>query len=466
MQPDFAEAQMQSARSSLGHRENIPLTIVGGAPGTGKTSLVRHLLEHAAGRRAAAIVSESVEIDQSLVAESDGWRVVLNNGCAYVRADDDGTAALAALSASRERPEHVIIDRAGFADLRRMTGYGYMPGYSLNGAVLVVDASNPALYDMDGTDESHLQEQATIANVVLLNKVDRIDADRAAAAQRTLERLAPATRVVWSDHGRIAPPLLLGLRVVPGGRRADRRPGVPRVGAATHRTRHEWTWNGVPPRRTAASPRLSLSRTAMAARPRGVVGRRPASDTRVARRRRQWGRGRRRGRGAAARREGGTGRRCLRSAGSRRCSMNDEAPIGNSPTTASATNGGGLRVLLVDDHVESVVSVGRLLRSQGYQVRAALSGIEAVSAAVDFLPDVALIDLSLPLLDGFAVARKLRSMSSTRATFLIALTGWDSEDIVARARSAGFDRHVVKPVSFDAMRAVLSEAHAGAATLG
>jgi CheY-like chemotaxis protein len=146
--------------------------------------------------------------------------------------------------------------------------------------------------------------------------------------------------------------------------------------------------------------------------------------------------------------------------------MNDEAPIGNSPTTASAANGGGLRVLLVDDHVESVVSVGRLLRSQGYQVRAALSGIEAVSAAVDFLPDVALIDLSLPLLDGFAVARKLRSMSSTRATFLIALTGWDSEDIVERARSAGFDRHIVKPLSFDAMRAVLSEAHAGAATLG
>jgi len=142
--------------------------------------------------------------------------------------------------------------------------------------------------------------------------------------------------------------------------------------------------------------------------------------------------------------------------------MSDDAPIGNSRTTASATTGGGLRVLLVDDHVESVVSVGRLLRSQGYQVRAALSGIEAV----DFLPDVALIDLSLPLLDGFAVARKLRSMSSTRATFLIALTGWDSEDIVERARSAGFDRHIVKPLSFDAMRAVLSEAHAGAATLG
>jgi CheY-like chemotaxis protein len=140
--------------------------------------------------------------------------------------------------------------------------------------------------------------------------------------------------------------------------------------------------------------------------------------------------------------------------------MNDDTSNTDNSATTTATTG-GLRVLLVDDHVESVVSVGRLLRAQGYQVRAALSGIEAVAAAVDFLPDVALIDLSLPLLDGFAVARKLRSMSSTRGTYLIALTGWDSEDIVERARSAGFDRHIVKPLSNDAMRVVLAEVQAG-----
>ena len=138
--------------------------------------------------------------------------------------------------------------------------------------------------------------------------------------------------------------------------------------------------------------------------------------------------------------------------------MSDDAAIDNGSVTHATT--GGLRVLLVDDHMESVVSVGRLLRAQGYQVRAALSGIEAVSSAVDFLPDVALIDLSLPLLDGFAVARKLRSMSSTRGAFLVALTGWDSEDIVARARAAGFDRHIVKPVSLEGLLAVLSEARA------
>jgi CheY-like chemotaxis protein len=143
--------------------------------------------------------------------------------------------------------------------------------------------------------------------------------------------------------------------------------------------------------------------------------------------------------------------------------MSDDAAVGSGSVTTHATKA-GQRVLLVDDHVESVISLGRLLRAQGYQVRAALSGIEAVSSAVDFLPDVALIDLSLPLLDGFAVARKLRSMSSTRGAFLIALTGWDSDDIIARARSAGFDRHMVKPISLDGMLAVLSEAHAGTAS--
>jgi CheY-like chemotaxis protein len=127
------------------------------------------------------------------------------------------------------------------------------------------------------------------------------------------------------------------------------------------------------------------------------------------------------------------------------------------------TQAGGLRILLADDHVESVISVGRLLRSQGHHVQAALSGAEAVSSAAAFHPDVALIDLSLPVLDGYAVAQELRAMPATKSAFLIALTGWDSDDVVARARAAGFDRHIVKPLSLDAMLAVLSAARAGGA---
>jgi CheY-like chemotaxis protein len=125
------------------------------------------------------------------------------------------------------------------------------------------------------------------------------------------------------------------------------------------------------------------------------------------------------------------------------------------------TQAGGLRILLADDHVESVISVGRLLRSQGHHVQAALSGAEAVSSAAVFRPNVALIDLSLPVLDGYAVAQELRAMPATKSAFLIALTGWDSDEVVARARAAGFDRHIVKPLSLDAMLAVLSAARAG-----
>ncbi len=137
--------------------------------------------------------------------------------------------------------------------------------------------------------------------------------------------------------------------------------------------------------------------------------------------------------------------------------MSHDANAAVQPHTAPA----GLRVLLVDDHMESVISVGRLLRSQGHRVQAALSGAEAVSSAAAFRPDVALIDLSLPVLDGFAVAQELRAMPATRSAFLIALTGWDSDEVAARARAAGFDRHIVKPLSLDAMLAVLSAARAG-----
>jgi CheY-like chemotaxis protein len=151
--------------------------------------------------------------------------------------------------------------------------------------------------------------------------------------------------------------------------------------------------------------------------------------------------------------------------------VNDDAARPTTPSAAAPQNSAtSLRVLLADDHVESVISVGRLLRSQGHRVQAALSGAEAVSSAAAFLPDVALIDLSLPVLDGFAVAQQLRAMPATRSAFLIALTGWDSDEVAAHARAAGFDRHIVKPLSLDAMLAVLSAARSGggrgAASLG
>ena len=118
------------------------------------------------------------------------------------------------------------------------------------------------------------------------------------------------------------------------------------------------------------------------------------------------------------------------------------------------------RVLLVDDHIESIVSAGKLLEAYGYEVRMAFNGLQAVSTAVRFRPDVAFIDLSLPMLDGYGVAKQLRAMPETRDARLIALTGWGADDVMTEVRDAGFDLHIVKPLSFDAMLAALATVRA------
>jgi CheY-like chemotaxis protein len=115
-----------------------------------------------------------------------------------------------------------------------------------------------------------------------------------------------------------------------------------------------------------------------------------------------------------------------------------------------------MRVLLVDDHLDSLISVGRLLRVLGYEVCAEQDGLTAISSAVKFRPHVALIDLTLPGMDGCAVARRLRALDATRDTRLIAMTGWATQESQTRTRDAGFDLHLVKPLSINALTSALS----------
>ena len=111
--------------------------------------------------------------------------------------------------------------------------------------------------------------------------------------------------------------------------------------------------------------------------------------------------------------------------------------------------GAGRRVLIVDDHVASVTSLSLVLSLLGYDVRCAFDGLEALRCAAEFKPEVAIIDLSLPLLDGYAVAERMRAMDGTRDTLLVAMTGWGSATVSERVRASGFDLHLVKPVSVD-----------------
>jgi two-component system, sensor histidine kinase len=129
----------------------------------------------------------------------------------------------------------------------------------------------------------------------------------------------------------------------------------------------------------------------------------------------------------------------------------------NAPTTSrSITSREAMRVMLVDDHEDSLISVGRLLRLLGYDVRAERDGLKALSCAAEFRPDVALIDLSLPDIDGCDIARRMRAENATRDTWLIAMTGWGTDESASRTREAGFDLHLVKPLSIHALTTAIS----------
>lgn len=128
----------------------------------------------------------------------------------------------------------------------------------------------------------------------------------------------------------------------------------------------------------------------------------------------------------------------------------EEAPA--SPTPSAAGNVGRtgpprvLRILVVDDNQDAAHTMAMLLRLDGHHVETAYDGPEALEAASRFRPDVILLDLGLPGLTGFEVARRLREQTETRDVRLIALTGYGQEEDRRQTQEAGFDSHLVKPV--------------------
>ena len=110
------------------------------------------------------------------------------------------------------------------------------------------------------------------------------------------------------------------------------------------------------------------------------------------------------------------------------------------------TSSVGCRILLVDDNVDVAVSMSRLLRLLGHEVRVALNGAQALDIAEELQPDVVLLDIAMPAMNGYEVARTLRSRPMGSKVTLVAVTGWGREHDQRRSAEAGFDRHLTKPV--------------------
>jgi CheY-like chemotaxis protein len=105
-----------------------------------------------------------------------------------------------------------------------------------------------------------------------------------------------------------------------------------------------------------------------------------------------------------------------------------------------------LRVLVVDDNRDAAASLAMLLETMGNEVRTAFDGEQAATVASQFHPDVALLDIGMPKLDGYEAARRIRRESNGRPLRLVALTGYGQESDRRRSQEAGFDRHLVKPL--------------------
>ena len=113
------------------------------------------------------------------------------------------------------------------------------------------------------------------------------------------------------------------------------------------------------------------------------------------------------------------------------------------------------RVLLVDDNLDSVETLSMLLRVKGHDSRTAETGEQAIEIADEYQPHIVILDLSLPGIDGYEVAQRLRHRPYGPNLLLVALTGWSGKDIRNKAAEAGFDFHVVKPIDWQQLEQVL-----------
>lgn len=116
---------------------------------------------------------------------------------------------------------------------------------------------------------------------------------------------------------------------------------------------------------------------------------------------------------------------------------------------------GPRRIVIADDNEDSAQSFALLLSFSGHEVKIAHDGAQALEAVRSFRPDVAFLDIGMPVLTGYEVAQAVRAEPWGREVTLIAVTGWGQPDDKQRAHRAGFDRHLVKPIDPDAVDRLL-----------
>jgi CheY-like chemotaxis protein len=115
------------------------------------------------------------------------------------------------------------------------------------------------------------------------------------------------------------------------------------------------------------------------------------------------------------------------------------------------------RILVVDDNTDAASSLARLLEITGNKTQTAHDGLQALEAAEKFRPDVVLLDIGLPRLNGYDACRQIREQAWSKGMVLVALTGWGQDEDRRKSEEAGFDYHLIKPVDYAVLMKLLAE---------
>ena len=135
--------------------------------------------------------------------------------------------------------------------------------------------------------------------------------------------------------------------------------------------------------------------------------------------------------------------------------LTPQASMADTPEEVSA-GAQGVKVLVVDDNADARESLAMLLQASGHDTRLAQDGDNALKTALDYRPDVVLLDIGLPGVDGFQVAKRMRQEPTLKGVVLVALTGYGQDSDRERSREAGFNHHLVKPVDFAKVESILA----------
>src|SRR5262249_51380280 len=115
------------------------------------------------------------------------------------------------------------------------------------------------------------------------------------------------------------------------------------------------------------------------------------------------------------------------------------------------------RFLVVDDNTDAASSLAKLLEITGNETYTAHDGLEAVEAAEEFRPDVVLLDIGLPKMNGYDACRRIREQPWGKGMLLVACTGWGQVDDRRKSQEVGFDHHLIKPVDYAILTKLLAE---------